>query len=64
MKLVEGFRTSHNGFACKFKLPKNKNHQNTLFAALMIVKNYADAVISLDVNFQDDIDILDEFIKQ
>lgn len=46
------------------KLSRNRGHQNALLAGLMTVKDYCDAVISLDADLQDDIDTIDEFIEK
>ena len=46
------------------KLSKNQGHQNALLAGLMTVKKYADAVISLDADLQDDIDAIDEMLDK
>lgn len=46
------------------KLSKNRGHQNALFAGLMQAKEFADMVISLDADLQDDIDAIDKFIKK
>lgn len=43
-------------------LSRNRGHQNALLAGLMTVKNYADAVVSMDADLQDDVDVLDEFV--
>ena len=45
------------------KLSRNRGHQNALLAGLLSVKDIADAVISMDADLQDDIDVIDEFIK-
>lgn len=52
---------------CMFQginLSRNRGHQNALLAGLMTVKEYADAIISLDADLQDDIEVLDEFVKK
>jgi polyisoprenyl-phosphate glycosyltransferase len=46
------------------KLSRNRGHQNALLAGLMTAKEYADAVISLDADLQDDIDVSDDFLKE
>lgn len=46
------------------KLSKNRGHQNALLAGLMTAKQYADCVISMDADLQDDIDAVDEFIEK
>lgn len=46
------------------KLSRNRGHQNALLAGLYSVKGLADAVISMDADLQDDINAIDEFIKE
>ena len=43
-------------------LSRNRGHQNALLAGLMTVKDYADAVISMDADLQDDINAVDEML--
>jgi len=45
-------------------LSRNRGHQNALLAGLMTVKEYADMVISLDADLQDDVDVIDKFVEQ
>lgn len=45
-------------------LSRNRGHQNALLAGLMSVKDEADMVISLDADLQDDIDVIDQFVKK
>ncbi|MDE7285367.1 MAG: glycosyltransferase family 2 protein, partial [Lachnospiraceae bacterium] len=45
-------------------LSKNRGHQNALLAGLMTVKQYADMVISMDADLQDDINAIDEMIDK
>ncbi len=45
-------------------LSRNKGHQNALLAGLMTAKEYADIVISMDADLQDDIDAMDEMIDK
>lgn len=46
------------------KLSHNRGHQNALFAGLMTAKDVCDCAISLDADLQDDINALDEFLKE
>ena len=39
------------------KLSRNRGHQNALLAGLMMAKERADMVISLDADLQDDVDV-------
>ena len=45
-------------------LSRNKGHQNALMAGLMVAKEYADMVISLDADLQDDINAIDKFVEK
>lgn len=46
------------------KLSRNRGHQNALLAGLITAKDYADIVISMDADLQDDIEAIDEFIRK
>ena len=45
-------------------LTRNRGHQNALLAGLMTVKEYADMVISMDADLQDDIDAMDDMVEK
>lgn len=45
-------------------LSRNRGHQNALLAGLMTAKDYADIIISMDADLQDDIDAIDEMIDK
>ena len=45
------------------KLSRNRGHQNALLAGLMTLKDKADAVISIDADLQDDINVFDKMVK-
>ncbi len=55
---------SDNDMICGIKLSRNKGHQNALLGGLMTVKEHCDMAISLDADLQDDIGVLDEFVKK
>ncbi len=47
------------------KLSSNTGHQNALMAGLMFaLKNKFDAVISMDADLQDDVDVIDQMLEQ
>jgi len=46
------------------KLSRNFGHQNALIAGLMQLKNSADALISMDADLQDDINLIREFVSK
>lgn len=43
-------------------LSRNRGHQNALLAGLMTAKDYADMVISMDADLQDDINAMDKMV--
>jgi len=45
-------------------LSRNRGHQNALLAGLMTAKNYADVVISMDADLQDDINAIDAMLDK
>ena len=45
-------------------LSRNRGHQNAVLAGLMVAKERADAVISMDADLQDDIDAVDGMVAQ
>lgn len=53
-----------NPLVCGISLSRNRGHQNALLGGLMTVKEHADMVISLDADLQDDIGVLDGFVRQ
>lgn len=46
------------------KLSRNRGHQNALLAGLFFAKKHADIVVSMDADLQDDINAIDEFIRE
>lgn len=50
-------------FAC-VNLSRNRGHQNALLAGLITAKKYADAVISMDADLQDDISAIEKFVDE
>ena len=55
---------SANHYFSGIKLSRNRGHQNALLAGLMTAKDYADFVISMDADLQDDINAVDEMIEK
>ena len=45
-------------------LTRNRGHQNALLAGLMTAKEYADVVISMDADLQDDINAIDKMLDK
>lgn len=46
------------------KLSRNRGHQNALLAGLTVASKYADTVISMDADLQDDINAVDEMLNK
>ena len=46
------------------KLSRNRGHQNALLAGLMTAKKYADIIVSMDADLQDDINAVDGFLDK
>lgn len=46
------------------KMSRNRGHQNALLAGLTVVSEYADAVISMDADLQDDINAIDIMLER
>ena len=55
---------SQNKYVAGVKLSRNRGHQNALLAGLMEAKKYADITISIDCDGQDDINAMDEMVRQ
>lgn len=53
-----------NKYLIGVKLSRNRGHQNALLAGLLEAKKYADMIISMDADLQDDINAVDEMIEK
>lgn len=62
-EIICGFH-QENQYVEGVKLAHNRGHQNALLAGLMTAKEYADCAVSLDADLQDDIEVLDEFVRK
>ena len=51
-------------FISGLKMSRNRGHQNTLLGGLITLKDYADAVISIDADLQDDINAIDGMLDR
>jgi len=61
--LIETFHKEDKLFS-GICLSRNRGHQNALLAGLMCSKEYADIIISMDADLQDDIDAMDDMIEK
>ena len=55
---------SENSIFQGIKLSRNRGHQNALLCGLMTLKDKCDAVISIDADLQDDIEVFDEMVEK
>lgn len=62
--IIKKLHQDHPDFYTGISLSRNRGHQNALLAGLMIAKQYADVVISMDADLQDDINVIDEMLKK
>lgn len=62
-QLIEDYHAA-DGHILGLKLSRNRGHQNALLAGLMTAKEYADCVVSLDADLQDDINAVDEMLTR
>lgn len=62
-ELIEEYHES-NPLVSGIKLSRNRGHQFAVLAGLMTVKEHCDMAITLDADLQDDIDVLDEFVRK
>ena len=53
-----------NKYVCGVKLAHNSGHQNALIAGLSVGVDYCDALISIDADLQDDIDVIEEMVDK
>ena len=60
-KLIGQFNKT-NKYITGVNLSRNRGHQNALLAGLMTAKEYADIVVSMDADLQDDIDVVDKMV--
>lgn len=56
--------SGENRLVSGIKLAHNRGHQNALLAGLMTARRRADCAISLDADLQDDIEVLDQFVRK
>ncbi len=55
---------SENEMFQGIKLSRNRGHQNALFCGLMTLRDKCDAVISIDADLQDDINVFDQMVEK
>ncbi|WP_233532003.1 glycosyltransferase family 2 protein [Paenibacillus alkalitolerans] len=61
--IIEQYRAM-DGRICGMKLARNAGHQNALLAGLTSAAEWADCVISIDADLQDDIELMSEMVRR
>ncbi len=56
--------TKEDSYFSGISLSRNRGHQNALVAGLLTAKDYADVVISMDADLQDDIHTIDTMLTK
>jgi glycosyltransferase involved in cell wall biosynthesis len=59
--IIQNFR-KQSAIVFGLKLARNTGHQNALTAGLLTAMNYADMVISIDADLQDDVSVMEEMV--
>lgn len=62
-ELIKEISSNDNLFT-GISLSRNRGHQNALVAGLLTAKEYADIVISMDADLQDDINAIDKMLDE
>lgn len=62
-ELIKNINNNETHFT-GISLSRNRGHQNALLAGLMTAKKYADIVISMDADLQDDIDSINKMLDK
>ena len=57
-------KSNQNKIFTGISLSRNKGHQNALVAGLITASKYADVIISMDADLQDDINAIDEMLNK
>jgi glycosyltransferase involved in cell wall biosynthesis len=63
-RLIEKYHAENPRHFGGIKLSSNRGHQNALLCGLITVKDQVDAVVSIDADLQDDIDVIGKMIEK
>ena len=53
-----------NKYVCGINLAHNVGHQNAIMAGMMTVREWADAIITIDADLQDDIECIPQMVQE
>ena len=63
-EIIKKFKKFSQNYIKGIKLSKNVGHQNAIWAGLEFVKDKCDFCITIDVDLQDDLDIVEKMIEE
>lgn len=63
-ELITAYHAEQPMYFDGIRLSRNEGHQNALFAGMMQARGHCDAIISLDADLQDDINVIDAMVEQ
>ena len=52
-----------NKYVCGINLSRNSGHQNAIMAGMMTARHWADAVVTIDADLQDDLEAIPQMVK-
>ena len=62
--IIQQLHKDEPQFFSGVNLSRNRGHQNALLAGLLTAVNYADMIVSMDADLQDDINAVDEMVDR
>jgi len=62
--LIEKYNTEYPDIFSGIKLSCNRGHQNALLCGLLTGKDHFDALISVDADLQDDLEVIDKMLER
>ena len=63
-QIISRLHEQEPGVFSGVNLSRNRGHQNALLAGLMTAVNFADMIVSMDADLQDDVDAVDEMVDR
>jgi len=63
-QIISDLHAKEPGIFSGVNLSRNRGHQNALLAGLLTAANYADMIVSMDADLQDDVNAVDEMVDR
>lgn len=55
---------NENPYVCGINLSRNRGHQNAIMAGMMTARHWADAIITIDADLQDDLNAIPKMVQE